>query len=285
MKACIGFLKKQPLITGLICLVLSVVTVRMVDTYGGLSPQGMVIRMLLTVECAAFLFLISREKVFEHADNQTGYALRKLSRLLILPAVLGIMGLLQAFRNPPAEHLGLRLAYSLTELLFVGLFEELCFRAVLNDAMLYRFREKKGIFVWIAVVSSLIFGAVHMLGSDVGSGMAIAQAVLKTIATALFGFAILIVYWKTHNIWACALIHSLNDLLTSFSDMIFPSAAAAEERQYVLEGVLQAGDETFDLGFIAVGTYLVQIVFGVVIVLSLRKVLKSIDFEQIRREW
>lgn len=285
MKACIRFLKKQPLLTGLICLVLSVVTVRLIDTYGGLSPKGMVIRMMLTVECAAFLYLISREKVFEHADNQTGYAVRKLSRLLILTAAMGALGLAQAVKDPLAENLPVRLAYSLTELLFVGLFEELCFRAVLNDALLYQFREKKGIFVWIAVLSSLIFGAVHVLGSDIGTGIALAQAVLKTIATALFGFALLIVYWKTHNIWACALIHAMDDFLLSVPEIVFRSSAPVEERQYVLEGVMQAGDEAFDIGFIAVGTYILQILFGVVIVLSLRKVLRSIDFEQIRREW
>ena len=66
---------------------------------------------------------------------------------------------------------------------------------------------------------------------------------------------------------------------------VIGKAEAVEQRQYVLGGVFQAGDRAIDMGWIAVGIYLLQILFGLVIVLSLRKVLKSIDFEQIRREW
>ncbi len=36
----------------------------------------------------------------------------------------------------------------------VGLFEELAFRAVINDAIIYKFREKKYVFALSAVVSS-----------------------------------------------------------------------------------------------------------------------------------
>ena len=46
----------------------------------------------------------------------------------------------------------------------VGLFEELAFRAVINDAIIYKFREKKYVFVLSAVVSSVVFGAAHIVG-------------------------------------------------------------------------------------------------------------------------
>lgn len=50
---------------------------------------------------------------------------------------------------------------------FVGLFEELTYRALINDAILYQYREKKGVFVAIAIVSSFIFGIIHILGADI----------------------------------------------------------------------------------------------------------------------
>ncbi len=41
----------------------------------------------------------------------------------------------------------------------LGLYEETVFRVIINDAILYKFRNSKYVFVWIAVISSLVFGA------------------------------------------------------------------------------------------------------------------------------
>ena len=46
---------------------------------------------------------------------------------------------------------------------FVGLFEEVAFRALINDAIVYQFRSFKHVFLLSAVLSSLIFGYVHVM--------------------------------------------------------------------------------------------------------------------------
>ena len=100
----------------------------------------------------------------------------------------------------------------------VGLFEELAFRAVINDAIIYKFREKKYVFVLSAVVSSLVFGAAHIVGEfDATSAIAWGQAVAKTLESGVFGLALLILYWKTRNIWACGVAHGLFDFFAGYT--------------------------------------------------------------------
>lgn len=96
--------------------------------------------------------------------------------------------------------------------LFVGLFEESVFRVVINDAILYKFRNSKYVFVWIAIISSFVFGAVHVITPKVfASPAALGVAVLKTVSAGLLGFCFLILYWKTRNIWGIALFHAIYD--------------------------------------------------------------------------
>jgi membrane protease YdiL (CAAX protease family) len=74
-------------------------------------------------------------------------------------------------------------------MLFVGLFEETAFRALINDSIVYQFRSFKHVFLLSAILSSLIFGYVHVMFVPVNSPIIAGQVVGKTISTALFGLA------------------------------------------------------------------------------------------------
>ncbi|MCR5096371.1 MAG: CPBP family intramembrane metalloprotease [Erysipelotrichaceae bacterium] len=157
----------------------------------------------------------------------------------------------------------------------VGLFEELLFRAVINDAILYELRAKKNVFLIIALVSSISFGAIHTVDVDVTSLTVWALAIGKILETAVFGFASLILYWKTRNVWACGITHGLYDFLTAFSTGIFKSTE--ETTSYV------AVNANSSYSLIMYG---VRTVIGLIIVLIIwKKVSKKIDFEKIRSEW
>ena len=106
-------------------------------------------------------------------------------------------------------------------LLFIGLFEELCFRVIINEALLYQFRNNKHIFLWIAIISSLLFGWVHVSGVSLDSPIVAAQAVLKILSSGLMGFGLLILYWKTRNFWAISIAHALNDAFPLIVARIF----------------------------------------------------------------
>ena len=157
----------------------------------------------------------------------------------------------------------------------MGLFEEIAFRAVINDAVIYRFRDKKYVFVLSAVCCSLIFGAAHVVGADLSTPLAWAQAAGKTISCGVFGLVLLILYWKTRNIWACGVVHGVYDFLVSISMCIFQTD---EKRvSYVVP------DENAKP---------VLIVYGIITVIELfvllfvwRKVGRKIDYQEIRENW
>lgn len=154
----------------------------------------------------------------------------------------------------------------------VGLFEG----AVINDAIIYKFREKKYVFVLSAVVSSLVFGAVHVLGFDPSSPVAWGQAVAKTLESGVFGLALLILYWKTRNIWACGLAHGLFDFFAGYTEGLFVPVGDSGS-SYINTGE--------DGARILITYFIIAAINAVLTFIVWKKVGKTIDFEKIRREW
>ena len=222
------------------------------------------------------LYQISGEKTFESSYKNTGYVIKCFSVFLIISLIQGILLLLGNIQSSAvADNPVMGLVNTFLFYISVGLFEELLFRAVINDAILYELRDKKNVFLIIAIVSSVVFGAIHTVDVDVTSITAWALAVGKTLETAVFGFALLILYWKTRNVWACGITHGLYDFLTAFSTGIFQSAGTTTS--YVAVS---------DNSAYALIMYGVRTVIGLIMVFIIwKKVGKKIDFENIRKEW
>ena len=126
------------------------------------------------------------------------------------------------------------------------------------------------------VISSLVFGAVHMIGSPLTSALDWAQAALKTLSSAMIGVAFMILYWKTRNVFAIGLVHGLYDFLNELS-LVIGGSANLGAGNYVVQG---------SDAIIAIITMGVQMLIGLVFALIVwKKVGKTIDFEELRRTW
>lgn len=95
------------------------------------------------------------------------------------------------------------------ECLAIGLFEEFAFRGVI----LLSFAEKrrttrKGLF-WSLILSSAVFGGVHLLNVFMGAG--IGGVILQIGYSFLIGAMCSVVLFKTRNIWLCVLLHAVYD--------------------------------------------------------------------------
>lgn len=93
--------------------------------------------------------------------------------------------------------------------LLIGIFEELAFRGVLFPSLLEKRRNTKmGIF-WTAVISSALFGLIHLAnlleGADVGGTL------LQVGYSFLIGGMCAIVLLKTGNLLLCILLHGIYD--------------------------------------------------------------------------
>lgn len=276
MKEVLGFLKKTPLVTGILALGFMIAGIQFVNTEG-LLMAGLY-RFILAFAMGAFLYLISKEKVFEKSTFKTsGYVIKNLIAFPIFSLALGLMllgyNIWQKFPMNPSWPLDI-----LSVVLFclgVGIFEELIFRAILNDAIIYQFRKCKGVFVIAIIVSSFIFGYVHVMFEDISNPAVFLAMVFKTLSTGMQGACLTILYWKTRNIIGVAIIHALYDFFPIAPTVLFQSGQ--ELGSYASSG---------NGGAQPIGWYVVQIVFEAIVLLVLwKKVIKTIDFEGIRKEW
>ena len=277
LKKYIEFMKKSPLITAALCIVYVVVCFKTVHT--DTNFQFFIVRTMLCGAVCFFLYQISGDKTLTSCYVSTGYVILNSMGFLVMSLIMGSVLLLSNIE----EHVPLKdnpvMGFIIIFLMFisVGLFEELAFRAVINDAIIYKFREKKYVFVLSAVVSSLVFGAAHIVGEfDATSAIAWGQAVAKTLESGVFGLALLILYWKTRNIWACGVAHGLFDFFAGYTEGLFVPVTNSGS-SYINTGE--------DGGRILITYFVVAAINAVLTFFVWKKVGKTIDFEKIRREW
>ena len=277
LKKYIEFMKKSPLITAALCIVYVVVCFKTIHT--DTNFQFFIVRTMLCGAVCFFLYQISGDKTLTYCYVSTGYVILNSIGFLVMSLIMGSVLLLSNIEEqvPLNDNPVLGLIIVFLMFISVGLFEELAFRAVINDAIIYKFREKKYVFALSAVVSSLVFGAAHIVGEfDATSAIAWGQAVAKTLESGVFGLALLILYWKTRNIWACGVAHGLFDFFAGYTEGLFVPMKTSGS------SYINTGED----GLKILITYFVIAAINVVLTFWVwKKVGKTIDFEKIRREW
>ena len=277
LKKYIEFMKRSPLITAAICIVYVVVCFKTVPTETDF--QFFIVRTMLCGAVCFFLYQISGDKTLTSCYVSTGYVIKNSIGFLVMSFIMGSVLLLSNIE----DHVPLKdnpvLGFIIVFLMFisVGLFEELAFRAVINDAIIYKFREKKYVFALSAVVSSVVFGAAHIVGEfDATSAVAWGQAVAKTLESGVFGLALLILYWKTRNIWACGVAHGLFDFFAGFTEGLFAPVKNSGS------SYINTGEDGVR---ILITYFAVAAINAVLTFIVWKKVGKTIDFDKIRQEW
>lgn len=270
------FLKKSPIITALLAILYIMVCIKKVDT--STNFQVFLVRTMLCGAVCFFLYQISGDKTLTSSYNSTGYVIKVSIGFLIIATLIGIVLMVMSLQGdaPISDNPVLGTLVLFLMFMAVGLFEELAFRAVINDAIIYKFREWKYVFVLSAVVSSIAFGAAHVIGFNTSSYLAWLQAIGKTLSSGVFGLALLILYWKTRNIWACGVVHGLYDFLASFSMGIYKSPAL-QHTSYV------ASDENAIQVIILYSV--LTVIEGAFALIIWKKIGKKIDFKKIRKDW
>lgn len=286
MKTLIDFFKKQPLITGLVGMLFIGMSVRYLGPRMVGELEAGAFRLALAMSASVFLYLVSRERAFEKCNNRTGHVLLVLLPTLLFP-VLGVISQFVAGirEGVPLDKGWLPGVLVITfECLCVGLLEEISARGLINDAMLYQFRNSKmstkNLFVTIAIADVVIFGAVHLIGSDFSSMSAVGFGLLKTFSSGIGGLAYLFLYWKTRNLWAVAIAHGLYDYLIEVPSVVFQRAEAE---------ITNTNDYVSMTGEVAMANLVVQLILSTIdiaILIYIWKVhMKDVDFEEIRRSW
>ena len=278
MKKMIEFLKKQPLLTGIIGVAFVALSIRFLGPRMVGDLEGGVFRLAFAMAAAVFLYLISGEKTFEKCGETTGYVLITLLPLMIYPIIGGVLGIISCIREgtPVATNWPVKLVIIAFSNLAVGLVEEFTARGLINDSLLYQFRKVKHIFLIIAITDIVVFGAIHLIGTDISDPMGVLQAILKTLSSGIGGLCWLFMYWKTRNLWALAISHGLFDFVTSLPEIFF-KIEKSSENTYVQQGTM---------GLALMAVLGIDLVINLVVAIWLwKKHMKDVDFEEIRRTW
>lgn len=273
LKGYINFLKKHPLITAAIAIVYAMVCIKCikVDTYF----QMFLIRSLLCGAMAFFLYQISGEKTLTSSYNSTWYVIKVAMGFWIFALPLGVVSFFSNAEAPMWDNIPFQFISLFLMFIFVGLFEEMAFRALINDAIIYKFRNYKYVFILSAVCCSLSFGIAHIVGADISTSYALVQALGKIVSSGVFGLALLVLYWKTRNIWACGLVHGIYDFLLSIYMGVFN--VDNTHTSYVMS-------EEFTIPLLIV--YSISTLISLLILYFIwRKIGKKIDWDEMRENW
>lgn len=272
MRKIIDFLKKSPLITAVVGVTVLVATTKVLSANGDLVKMT-ALRILLFLSACVFVYLVSREKVFENCHTTTGYVVKWGLLMVLLNLVLVPINFI--YGGAIVKDWPYKVILSVITCLLVGLFEETTFRVLVSDAIIYKFRNSKYVFVWNAIISCLVFGGVHVLGTPISTAEAALTATLKTLQTAILGFCFLILYWKTRNLWGIALSHCIYDSISVIPKALFNDTKG-----------IGSADSYVNAGEGGIGVYIAMIVFNSIVALILwLKVGRKIDFEDIRKNW
>jgi membrane protease YdiL (CAAX protease family) len=108
-----------------------------------------------------------------------------------------------------------RIVSIISQVAGIAFFEEILFRGILINTILYRFgKRKKGIYYAI-IISSVLFGLSH-LSNLINRPSILIGTISQVVYAAATGLLYSIVYIKYRNIWSVIIIHALFNLLSLF---------------------------------------------------------------------
>ena len=110
----------------------------------------------------------------------------------------------------------------------VALFEEIFFRGWLQNEFLERFGKSKKLVIISIVISSSIFGLVHMCANQ-----NILVKLDRFLVPASFGLVVGSLYYKTRNFWSIVFLHAFWDFVMMFPDINISSTCIVDTGEYV----------------------------------------------------
>jgi membrane protease YdiL (CAAX protease family) len=100
-------------------------------------------------------------------------------------------------------------------MLGIAFFEEILFRGILLNTIIYKFCENKKNIYHAIIIASVLFGLTH-LSNLINRPEILMGTVSQVIYATTTGVLYSVVYIKCKNIWAMIIIHTLFNLMSVF---------------------------------------------------------------------
>lgn len=207
------FMRKQPILVALVCLGIGIVAIKLpVHDILGLAA----VRFVMTAILFGVITVMGGGGSLLYVREGAADTLRKSAYPLVLAFLMGVLMIAAAFFGNMINPEGL----AVTEIKYlilcasIGLFEESLFRGVLFSGMLKKMGGTQKGILGAVLLSSLIFGFIHVEDYVFGGSydlIGCVQSVLKILQSGALGFLLATLYMKNKNMWMIALVHGLND--------------------------------------------------------------------------
>lgn len=264
----IKLMRKYPVIVAIIALIIGVASIVYIPIDSNNPLLNALLRLVLSVIMIGIMVLMGAKDSLSKVKEGFSYTLRKSIYILILAFVLGMLIFIPGILN-----FGFSTDLLVKEINYfifcitIGLFEESLFRGVIFQGFLRKTgNTRKGI--WVAIItSSIIFGAVHVYTYLIGGSYdltGIIESIGKTLQTGAIGVLLAAVYLKTNNLWAIALVHTLNDFFLMQVIMFSDNS---------LGNYVSGGTD----GIITIITYAVQLLLYIPALIKAAKILKEVE--------
>ena len=121
----------------------------------------------------------------------------------------------------------LEILFFAATMFLIGWTEELVFRGVILNLFLERFSKTKRGILWAVILSSVLFGAVHL--TNISQGVTVTSAMIQAINGAFLGVIFGAVYARSRNIWLVITFHALVDFASLMGSGIFGVGTTVEQ--------------------------------------------------------
>jgi len=163
---------------------------------------------------AITIFLMVKLNVFSKDDLKS----KKIGRGLILGWVTYVIVIVTVVVNVssfPANSFAIPNAPSLVITILhpfigTGLFEEVLFRGLVLNLLLVEFGGSKKGIVKAVIISSVLFGVVHIGNAIAGVGLL--ATITTIIGATLVGVFYAALYMRTKNLWVVIILHAITNL-------------------------------------------------------------------------
>ncbi len=261
-------MRKHPILVAIIGLIIGVASIIYIPVDNNNTLLMALLRLALSAIMFGIIILMGAKDSLSKVKEGFSFTLRKSRYILILAFILGMLIFI-----PGVLNYGFSTDLLIKELSYfvfcitVGLFEESLFRGVVFQGILRKTGNTlKGI--WVAIItSSIIFGAVHVYTYVVGGSydlIGIIESIGKTLQTGAIGVLLAAVYLKTKNLWAVALVHTLNDFFLMQAVMFSSST---------LGNYVTGGSE----GIGSIIIYVVQLLLYAPALVKATKIIKEVE--------
>lgn len=174
-----------------------------------------------SVASAVAFVLLGGKKWLDFKTNSIGKTFKFGIALLLFNVILGALYAVYSISSGISEGAVLRILSSVILALLVGINEELIFRGLMYQGILVIRGKKKNALTFAAIISSLLFGLIHIIGSlDFSNIYVTLTALLKTVETAMFGFILCYCCTFYKDIIGAIVFHAVFDWVVIGAQMI-----------------------------------------------------------------